>query len=236
MAMIDLDEERRRLAEFYSQQMDGELENVAKQGYALTDLAREALRAELSKRGLGVELTEARPVPPPPPAAFPQPGDPPPESPRAEASASSNESERRRMVTIRQIRDLPEALLAKGSLESAGIEALLTDDNTVRIDWFWSNLVGGIKLSVDSQDVEAAEEILEQPIPEGFDVSGVGEYQQPHCPNCQSLDVTYKELNRPVSYLTLWIDFPIPVYRRAWRCHDCDVEWEDDGVPGESQS
>jgi hypothetical protein len=37
------------------------------------------------------------------------------------------------MVTIRQIRDLPEALLAKGSLESAGIEVVLTDENIVRI-------------------------------------------------------------------------------------------------------
>ena len=52
------------------------------------------------------------------------------------------------LVMIRQFRDLPEALLAKGSLESAGIEAFLVDDNMVRIDWFLSNLLGGIKLSV----------------------------------------------------------------------------------------
>jgi hypothetical protein len=118
-------------------------------------------------------------------------------------------------------------LLAKGRLDSAGIEAVLTDDNLIRLDWFWSNLLGGIKLSVPPEDVEDADEILDQSIPEGFDVAGLGEYRQPHCPKCQSLDVTFKELNRPLSYLTLWLNVPIPIYRRAWRCHSCGAEWED---------
>ena len=42
----------------------------------------------------------------------------------------------RKQVTIRAFRDLPEALLAKGSLESAGIDCFLVDDNMVRLDWF----------------------------------------------------------------------------------------------------
>jgi len=230
--MIDPEQERRRLAEFYSHQMDGELEQVARQAYELTDLARAALRAEMSRRGLTAELVELPPVPPPPRAL---PGDPPEPEPPAEVLSLDGELEQRRLVTIRQFRDLPEALLAKGSLESAGIEAVFTDDNIVRLDWFWSNLMGGIKLKVDPEDVEAANEILNQPIPEGFDVAGVGEYQQPHCPKCQSLDVTFKELNRPVSYMTAWLHVPVPVYRRAWRCHSCDAEWEDDGVPGATE-
>jgi len=45
MAMIDPERERRRLPDFYSDQMDEELEAIAKQAYELTDLAREALRA-----------------------------------------------------------------------------------------------------------------------------------------------------------------------------------------------
>ena len=56
MAMIDPEQERQRLAEFYSQQMDGELEKVAEQAYELTDLARQALRAEMSRRGLSARL------------------------------------------------------------------------------------------------------------------------------------------------------------------------------------
>src|SRR6202020_2478284 len=43
------------------------------------------------------------------------------------------EMEVRELVTVRKFRDLPEALLAKGSLESAGIECFLADENLVRL-------------------------------------------------------------------------------------------------------
>lgn len=140
------------------------------------------------------------------------------------------------MVTLRHFRDLPEALLAKGCLDSADIECTLVGDNVVRLGWFWSNAMGGVQLKVAPSDADAANELLTQPIPEKFEVAGIGAYQQPHCPNCQSLDVTFQELNRPVSYMTMWLNVPIPVYRRAWRCHSCDVEWEDDGIPGPADS
>jgi hypothetical protein len=225
MAKIDPESERRRLAEFYSQQMDGELEKVASQAYELTDLAREALRAEVARRGLTVAFIEQAPV-----ALAPsvQPGDPPPKPPLVE-SLPGGELELRDMVTIRQFRDLPEALFAKGSLESSGIECAMVDDNMVRLDWFISNLLGGVKLQVRAEEVAIAEEILSQPIPENFDVPGIGAYEQPRCPKCGSLDVAFQEVT-PAAYVTAYLNVPIPFHRRAWRCHACQVEWEDDGV------
>lgn len=227
MARIDPEQERQRLVAFYSGQMDGELEKVAAQAYELTDLAREALKAELARRGIDVRLIENAPVVAKEMPVMP--GDPPPPKP-VEPPAANGEFELRNLVTIRKFRDLPEALLAKGSLDSAGIEAILTDDNIVRLDWFWSNLMGGIKLNVEPEDAEVANSILDQPIPEGFDVTGVGEYQQPRCPKCQSLDVTFRELDRPVAYVSAYFNVPIPLLRRAWRCHDCHAEWENDGA------
>lgn len=233
MPRIDPEQERQRLADFYAGQLDGKLEKIAGTAYELTDIAKEVLRAELAKRGLTPTLAEL--PPPPPPSAKdqqqPQPGDPPPNEPAGEElteDLGDSEFELRNMVTVRRFRDLPEALLAKTCLDSAGIESLLIDDNTVRLDWFWSNMISGVKVKVDPEDAESANELLSQPIPDKFEVDGVGEFEQPHCPRCQSLDVTFKELNRPISYLTLWLNVPIPVYRRAWRCHSCNVEWEDD--------
>src|SRR6202140_1588111 len=220
MAMIDPDQERRRLAEFYSGQMDGELEKVAGQAYELTELAREALAAELAKRGLNTELAEHAPVLAAPPIL---PGDPAPEPPEVE-ELQEGEVEFRQMVTIRQFRDLPEALFAKGSLESAGIECALVDDNMVRLDWLISNLLGGVKLQVRPEEAVAAQEILDQPIPEDFDVSGVGTYEQPKCPRCGSLDINFREVH-PAAYASLWVNLPIPIHRRAWRCRSCGVEW-----------
>jgi hypothetical protein len=227
MTRIDPEQERQRLVEFYSQQMDGELEKVAGQAYELTGVAREALRAEMTRRGLSAALVENAPVAPAPP---PMPGDPPPPEPPPVEALPGGKLEMRDMVIIRKFRDLPEALFAKGSLESAGIECTMVDDNMVRLDWFISNLLGGVKLQVNREDAADAEEILSQPIPENFDVTGIGDYQQPRCPKCQSLNINFQEVS-PAAYVSAYLNVPIPFHRRAWRCHSCDAEWEDDGVP-----
>lgn len=194
------EQERERIASVYSAMSDEELSRIAESGDELSDSAQEALRAEAAKRGLKMEIAP----------------------PRGEDVYELNHT-----VTMRQFRDLPEALLAKGSLESAGIQAYLVDDNMIRMDWFISNLLGGIKLKVRLEDAEAASEILNQPIPETLDVEGVGSFEQPKCPRCQSLDVGYGELNKFVSYGTAYVGIPIPVYKKGWTCHVCGHEWEE---------
>ncbi len=63
-------------------------------------------------------------------------------------------------------------------------------------------------------------------------MQGVGLYEQPRCPKCQSLDVNFQELDRPIAYMSAFLRVPMPVQRPAWRCHACDAEWEDDGADG----
>ncbi len=194
------EEERARVAGVYSALSDEELGQIAESGDELSAVAQTALLAEAAKRGLKMEISP----------------------PRGEDVFEFNET-----VTLRQFRDLPEALLAKGSLESAGIQTYLVDDNMIRMDWFISNLLGGIKLKVRAEDVEAASEILNQPIPEMLDVEGVGNFEQPKCPRCQSLDISNEELNKPVSYFTAYAGVPVPVYKRGWTCHACGNRWEE---------
>jgi|SRR5208282_5413724 hypothetical protein len=138
MAMIDPDEERRRLAEVYSHQTDGELEQAASQGGDLTDIALQALREEMAKRGLTHDLLDGA------------------------SDAEHSVTEFRDLVVIRSYWNLLDAELAKGALNSAGIECFLFDDNIVRMDWFNANAMGGVKLRVDPQNVEAANRILDE--------------------------------------------------------------------------
>jgi hypothetical protein len=70
------------------------------------------------------------------------------------------------MVTIRSFPDVMQAWLAKSSLESAGVECYLVDDNMVRLDWGISIILGGVKLQVKPEDAEAALAMLDQPVPE----------------------------------------------------------------------
>lgn len=185
---------------------DDELEHLAGNPESLTEAAWEILEEELDRRDL--EL---------------------PDSPEPR-----HELDMRTLATIRQFRDLPEALLAKGSLESAGIECFLRDENLVRLDWFISNFVGGVKLCVNPEDALKAKALLDQPILEGLYVHGVGLYEQPRCPKCNSLDVTYQELD-PAAYLSMAVSVPIPFHRNGWRCRACDAEWEDEEIGGLSE-
>ena len=139
------------------------------------------------------------------------------------------EKDRRQFIDLRQIRDLSEALLAKSVLDSAGIECFLGDENLVRMDWFWSNLIGGVKIWVRQEDAETAAGLLDQNIPDHFDVEGVGEYQQPHCPNCRSFDISFEGLNRTVAYTSAYIGLPFPLKGHGWKCHSCGHEWPEPG-------
>jgi hypothetical protein len=200
--------ERRRLADNYAGMTDGELQKLAQSAESLTELAWDTLEDEMDRRHLEFPDDEF--------------ADDPAQEPRQQMEMCE-------LVTIQKFRDLPEALLAKGSLESAGIECFLADDNLVRLDWFISNFIGGIKLNVHAADAANARKILDEPILEGLYVQGIGLYEQPRCPNCQSLDINFQELDRPIAYMSAFLRVPIPVQRPAWRCHGCDAEWEDDG-------
>jgi Putative prokaryotic signal transducing protein len=204
-SFLDAQREKRRLAANYAAMTDGELQKLARSAESLTEVAWDALEDELDRRNL--EISDEDP-------AF---------EPHETLAL-------RELVTVRKFRDLPEALLAKGSLESAGIECFLADENLVRLDWFISNFIGGIKLNVHAADVESAQQLLDEPILEGLYVQGIGLYEQPRCPKCHSLDVNFQELDRPIAYVSAFLRVPIPMQRPAWHCHACNAEWEDDGA------
>ncbi|HEY2003015.1 MAG TPA: DUF2007 domain-containing protein [Acidobacteriaceae bacterium] len=126
------------LAKTYRSASDKELLGLALTYDSLTEVAQNALRAEFARRRLEPPI-----IPDPAP-----------------------EAELLPVVTVQQYRDLTEAQLAMGVLESAGIPCYLRDENTVRTQWLWSNLMGGIRLQVREEDRAAAEALLQQPIPD----------------------------------------------------------------------
>jgi hypothetical protein len=134
---IDPQKERGRLSEIYAGKTDEELQQVDTQSGELTDIAQEVLREELARRRL-------------------------PQNHEQPDVAGQNELEFRDLVTIRAFWGLLEAQLAKGLLDSAGIESFLFDDNMVRMDWFNANALGGVKLRVDAHNVDAANQVLQE--------------------------------------------------------------------------
>ena len=205
MPAIDWERERERLRAAYAAMSIGELQEVADDVDSLTEVARAALRAEMLQRRM-----EA-----PPESTTPEPVDAPIPEP----------------VIIRRYRDLPIAVVERSVLDFAGIEGFLAEDIIIRMDWLISNALGGIKLWVRGSEAVEAREVLAAGVPEAFDVEGVGEYRQPKCPNCSSLDVSLEELNRKIAHLgLLLLSIPIPAVKRGWNCHACRHKW--DAPPG----
>jgi Putative prokaryotic signal transducing protein len=125
MALIDHQKEQQRLAALYASMSESELARLANDQRSLTEDALHMLESEFSRRGLQFERQNL---------------------------AAIAEQEDVKLVTLRRFRDLPEALVAKGLLDSAGIKCFLSDENTVRMDWLWSNALGGVRLWVREDD------------------------------------------------------------------------------------
>jgi hypothetical protein len=81
------------------------------------------------------------------------------------------------------------------------------------MDWLWSNALEGVKLLVKEEDAQVALELLDQEPIEKFDASNTGEYKQPRCPNCDSLNLSFKETGKHLSYVTVAVGVPLPVKR-----------------------
>ncbi len=140
-------------------------------------------------------------------------------------AAETLEGEQREFVILCRFRDLPEAILIKSILDSAGIECFLSDENLIRMDWFWSGLLGWVKLWVRQQDVDQAQSLISQGVLEEFDVEGVGKFKQPRCLRCQSIDISFQGLFKPFAFISAYIGLPIPLKRRGWKCHSCGHSW-----------
>jgi hypothetical protein len=211
----DPERERARLADLYANMPLEQLREIASDPMSLTEIARTAIDAELQRRGI------------------PEPEE---SSSGQSRKGTESESDPPRLVVLCRYRDLHETMMAKRTLDSAGIQSFMADENTVRMDWLLSNAIGGIRLFVREEDASEAADLLAQPIPDHLDVPGIGEYQQPTCPRCDSLEVAFAELNKQLSYPTLLIGIPLPFHRRGWHCETCGHAWGGTGEDIESSS
>lgn len=121
-----------------------------------------------------------------------------------------------------------EAELARARLASEGIHAVLGDENLVRLDWFVSQAVGGVKLLVAESEAGRAAEILRRraELPEIGLVTDSDAAGAPTCPRCRSANLSYERWSRSGFVGTLLLlGFPIPIPQPRWRCGRCKAIW-----------
>lgn len=206
---MDVDHE---LAARYRALADPALLALAQDYDALTDEAQTALRAEFAQRGIEPPLLD-------------------------EPEDETDQTEERRLVTIRRFRDLSEAIVARGFLESNGITVFLQDENLVRLDWQVSNFIGGLRLQVEASNQQRAVALLDGPVPEQIEFDGPSEkasgepasFHQPHCPVCHSLDIDFQGTGRKAAIASLYVfAIPLPTGPESWLCNHCGARWQAD--------
>ncbi len=133
---------------------------------------------------------------------------------------SDMEYEIERMVTVASYSSPWEAQLAKARLEAAGFEAVIADENFMRLYWAVSSSLGGAKVQVRESAAGPAADLLArtQPIPEIYLVTEE-DAARPRCPACQS-----DRIGSRFGFL------PLP--GRRWTCHHCGAAWKDDEISG----
>jgi XTP/dITP diphosphohydrolase len=129
-------------------------------------------------------------------------------------------------VVIWRFSDFSEALLAKGKLEAAGIQCLISNQQMIGMGYV--NAVGGVSLQVNPQQADDALALLQEPIPQFLKVDRSSPaYMQPRCPKCGSLDVHDQGPSETLS-VGSWLSPSLNIHHNTneWRCSICGHTWQ----------
>lgn len=133
------------------------------------------------------------------------------------------------LVTFKTFDNSIDAHILKIKLESEGITCFLFDENIVSVNPLYSNLVGGIKLKINEEDLVHARNIVleleETPLT-------TDDEQIITCPKCQSVKIvsgykSMKSVGAVLSAIASFLLFIFPIYRKdVYKCLDCGKEFD----------
>ncbi len=126
----------------YSRMDDGELLALAQDFDTLTDAARNALQVELHNRKLDQEADRLH------------------QEHLSEQAVSSEAPIK--LVTVATFGDPFSGNLAKGNLESAGIECFIASEHRLGRSFGAGGMLGPIELQVKESDIERADKLLQE--------------------------------------------------------------------------
>jgi hypothetical protein len=124
------------------------------------------------------------------------------------------------MKTIASFAKPEEAHLLRMRLESVGIGAFVQDEYMVQMDMLYSNAIGGVRVQVADEDVEAASSLIQEDT--GIPVEEI----EPQCPKCGSTALENEHYSKRFAFLSILV-FPIPILipRKRNRCTACLHTW-----------
>jgi len=238
MENINQADEYRRLEELYAEMSDQEIEAMSGQMEDLTDTAKQVLRAEISKRGLGPRGLDA--------------ADDPVKVARRALNAEICEQEldaqgldtanqldpflrdpfpagldpaRYHMYCVEKATDAAEAREIMNVLETAGLKAYLGPDNVESVDDYRGSYEEGVEIKVMKfQAKYAIAELRRFAAREAQRETSEDENLVARCPKCNSGDIVFQSIDvEPGTE-------PGPDAKYNWTCDACGHQWKDDGI------
>lgn len=134
-----------------------------------------------------------------------------------------------KLITLKTFDSAIEAHLLRSRLEQEGIMSYIFDENIVMLNPLYNNLVGGIKLKIESNDEPEAQRILaelENRTLTRDDGTAVA------CPRCGSQHYyegfkAVKSLGDIVSFCIAFLFMIYPfAYKSLKKCKDCGMEFK----------
>lgn len=212
-------EEWRRLSSLYGEMGDIEIQDLADQINDLTPTAQDVLREELRKRGqsTGASSPGAQATPPADGAAvhWHQEHDT-AADPDHDDSGDDTSRDYTWKVALCRCESLDEAAARSEMLRRAGIDSWIQRPGTQFVVPWLEFGVGDIQINVGADQLDRAQAILEQPIPQEIidqlnEEAASPAFEIPTCPACGALDPTLESVEPS----------------NSWLCESCDHTWSD---------
>jgi len=212
MSKPDAAQQWQELKENYNQMSEDELCHVAEDAFDLVPIAREALQAVISERGLKIQLADAAVTE---------------EPPEPDGVVETADEPYDKLVSVCRLRSPADAERAKAILDYNFIASCLGPDDIVDLADFKGSLDGGVDLKVFANDHRRASQALDQDAPDLADPELPEDEDEREyavtCPKCQSEEVVFEGAD------------PQPQNgdsggKLNWTCAECSHQWKDDGI------
>ena len=140
------------------------------------------------------------------------------------------------LITVKVFTDYITASIFKDRLEQEGIYCFIKDEQTLTMNWLWTQALGGIKLQVREEDVSKAVSIMEmdeaayeqQQEQPAFDENLTGQLNPDNkvCIHCGSQNTNQVGYDKSIAYTALLaLGFPVGVKSDKWHCFHCGADF-----------
>jgi hypothetical protein len=221
-------EEWRRLTTLYSEMGDVEIEELADQVNDLTPAAQGVLCDELKKRGISCDRSAPQALAPPPENAaevhWLQEQNTAADGDLELAEGDGSAQRYTWKVALYRCESLDEAAARSEMLRRAGIDSWIQRPGA-RFVVPWLEIgVGDIQINVAADQLDQAQSIVAQPIPQDIiaelkEQAATPEYELPTCPKCGAPDPTLESVEPS----------------NNWLCESCGNTWSDPVLENEAK-